>query len=622
MTPPPARRRRTGANGAAPAHNFPRRGAVRRAQAITTYGVGSLIAVDQESFIVSGLDDAEQSWSRDESPRIYERRLARVLEVDYFRLPPASDDTSKDGLRVRRFPLMHSCPECNDLQRHRDFNPPTGRSVCGTCEVDLVPSRFVVACEAGHLGEFPYWQWVHRSTDRGATTVGQCGGKLKMRTTGRTSSLRSILVSCTCGQAPEVSMEGSFRRKALKDLGLKCQGTLPWLGSSTPAPGCGLPLRTLQRGSSAVWQPVLKSALSIPPWSNRREDPLAEHWDALREYDKREHVEVYLKGAFKGKPCPVPLDEVMALLAAESEEDPDSESAPTFDHRYRILRNMEYERLRSGNNESEHSRDEQFVCETPLGNQSVLDPLGVTGPMLVKKLREVRALKAFTRLVDAESTSDSKEMPLSQHPLRWLPAMDVRGEGVFLRLDEKRLDAWEKTVAVAARVERMRTAHKRVLEQRADDPSRVVPSPATPRMVLLHTLAHVLINEWSLEAGYPAAALRERLYAGDDMAGVLVYTATSDSAGSLGGLVAQGEPELLDRTVRSAVRRAEWCSSDPLCMETEASGAGGINLAACHACVMLPETSCEHNNILLDRALLVGTPDDPGIGFFAELVGH
>ncbi|MGX1542849.1 DrmB family protein [Streptomyces adustus] len=622
MTPPPARRRRNGATGSAPAHNLPRRGTVRRAQAITTYGVGSLIAVDQESFVVSGLDGADESWSADESPRIHERRLARLLDVDYFRLPPASDDGSKDGLRVRRFPLMHSCPECTELQRHRDFNPPAGRSVCGTCEVDLVPSRFVVACEAGHLGEFPYWQWVHRSKERGATATGQCGGKLRLRTSGRTASLRSILVSCTCGQAPEVSMEGSFRRNALKDLGLKCRGTRPWLGASAIASDCGLLLRTLQRGSSSVWQPVLKSALSIPPWSDGRGDPLAEHWDALRQYDRREHVEIYLKGVFKGEPCPVPLDEVMALLDAEREEDPDGDTAPTFDHRYRALRNKEYDRLRSGNDESEQSRNEQFVCETPLGDQSVLGPLGVTGPMLVKKLREVRALKAFTRLVDAESTTEAKEMPLSDSPLRWLPAMQVHGEGVFLRLDEDRLDSWEKATAVAARIDRMRTAHQRVLERRADDPSRVAPSPATPRMVLLHTLAHVLINEWSLEAGYPAASLRERLYAADDMAGVLIYTATSDSAGSLGGLVAQGEPELLDRTVRSAVHRAEWCSSDPLCMETEASGADGINLAACHACVMLPETSCEHNNILLDRALLVGTPQDPDLGFFMGIVAH
>ncbi|GAA2886381.1 DUF1998 domain-containing protein [Streptomyces mexicanus] len=617
MTPPPARRRRTGAIGSRPALNLLRRGTVRRAQAITTYGVGSLVAVDHESFIVSGLDEADRGWSDREAPHIHERRLERLLGVDHFRLPPASDDDSTDGLRVRRFPLMHSCPECNELQRHRDFAPPPGRSVCGTCEVDLVPSRFVVACEAGHLDEFPYWQWVHRSTERGSGAFGKCGGKLMMRTSGRTSSLRSILISCTCGKVPEVSMEGSFRRSALKDLGLTCRGTRPWLGTSVPAEGCGRPLRTLQRGSSSVWQPVLKSALSIPPWSNGRADPLAEHWEALRQFDRREHVEIYLKGAFKGRPCPIPLDEVMTLLAAEREEDAEGEAAPSFDHRYRALRNKEYERLRAGNDESEHSREEEFVCESPLGDSSVLDPLGVTGPMLVKKLREVRALKAFTRLVDAESTTDAKEMPLSEKPLRWLPAMEVRGEGVFLRLDEERLGAWEKAPAVAARAERIRAAHQRVLDQRADDPSRAVPSPATPRMVLLHTLAHVLINEWSLEAGYPAASLRERLYATDDMAGLLVYTATSDSAGSLGGLVAQGEPELLDRAIRSAVRRAEWCSADPLCIESEAAGTTGTNLAACHACVMLPETSCEHNNELLDRALLVGTPEGPALGFFA-----
>ncbi|MFJ8191371.1 DrmB family protein [Streptomyces sp. NPDC096094] len=621
MTPPPARRRRTAANGTAPAHNLPRRGTVRRAQAISTYGVGSLIAVDHESFVVSGLDEADRSWRRDESPVVHERRLARLLDVDCFRLPPASDDTSKDGVRVRRFPLMHSCPECNDLQSHRDFSPPAGRSVCGTCEVNLVPSRFVVACEAGHLDEFPYWQWVHRSPDRDSTRIGKCGGKLRMRTTGRTASLRSIVVSCTCGQVPEVSMEGSFRRNALKDLRLTCRGARPWLGASATDPaGCGLPLRTLQRGSSSVWQPVLKSALSIPPWSSGRADPLAGHWAALRQYDDREHIRIYLQGAFQGE-CPVPLDEVMALLDAEREEDPQDDKAPAFDHRYRALRNKEYERLRSGNDESEQSRDEQFVCETPLGDPGVLQPLGITGPMLVKKLREVRALKAFTRLVDAESTTDVKEMPLSSRPLRWLPAMEVQGEGVFLRLDESRLDTWEKAPAVAARVERMRTAHQRMLEQRADDPSQAVASPATPRMVLLHTLAHVLINEWSLEAGYPSASLRERLYAADDMAGVLVYTATTDSAGSLGGLVAQGEPEPLDRAVRSAIRRAEWCSSDPLCMEAEAAGSTGTNLAACHACVMLPETSCEHNNILLDRALLVGTADEPALGFFAALAG-
>jgi hypothetical protein len=456
-----------------PAHNLPRRGTVRRAQAITTYGVGSLVAVDHESFIVSGLDEADRSWSDREAPRIHERRLERLLGVDHFRLPPASDDDSNDGLRVRRFPLMHSCPECNELQRHRDFTPPPGRSVCGTCEVDLVPSRFVVACEAGHLDEFPYWQWVHRSTDRGSAASGKCGGKLRMRTSGRTSSLRSILVSCTCGKVPEVSMEGSFRRSALKDLGLTCRGTRPWLGTSVPAGGCGRPLRTLQRGSSSVWQPVLKSALSIPPWSSGRADPLAGHWEKLRKYDDPARVEAYLDAVFD-EPWPLSLDEVMTLLDAEREEEAEGDAAPSFDHRYRALRNKEYERLRAGNDESQHSREEEFVCESPLGDQSVLDPLGVTGPMLVKKLREVRALKAFTRLVDAESTTDAKEMPLSEKPLRWLPAMEVRGEGVFLRLSEERLGIWEKAPAVAARAERIRTASAGAA-RRGPEPCRAVP---------------------------------------------------------------------------------------------------------------------------------------------------
>lgn len=622
MTPPPARRRRSAANGAAPAPRLLRRGTVRRAQAITTYGVGSLIAVDHESFIVSGLDEADRSWSDQEAPRIHERRLERLLKVDHFRLPPASEDDSVDGLRVRRFPLMHHCPGCNELQRYRDFAPPPGRSVCGTCEVNLVPSRFVVACEAGHLDEFPYWQWVHRSTGHGARTSGKCGGTLMMRTTGRTASLRSILISCTCGQVREVSMEGSFRRSALKDLGLTCRGARPWLGSSSPIGECGLPLRTLQRGSSSVWQPVLSSALSIPPWSNHWSRVIADHREELLQFDRPEHIAIYLRGV-AGRPCPIPPDEVVTLLAVdgqeEEEEEEEQDAASSFDRRQRALLRAEYKALSTGTEGGEHSSEEEFVCEPPLGDKSLLEPLGVTEPMLVKKLREVRALRAFTRLVDAESASEAKKMRLSETELNWLPAMEVRGEGVFLRLDEERLSVWEKRRKAATRAERMRTAHQRVLDQRADDPSRPKQSPATPRMVLLHTLAHVLINEWSLEAGYPAAALRERLYAGEGMAGLLVYTATSDSAGSLGGLVAQGEPERLQQTIRTAVQRAAWCSADPLCVECEQPGTK-LNLAACHACVMLPETSCEHNNVLLDRALLVGTPEDPTLGFFADLL--
>ncbi|MFI8943998.1 DrmB family protein [Streptomyces syringium] len=619
MTPPPPRRRRGADGSAATGRTLPRRGAVRRAQAITTYGVGALIAVEQESFIVSGIDDAERQWPHDEAPVIHEPRLARVLGVSRFRLPPASGDDSRDGIRVRRFPLWHHCPECQALDHVRKFNSPPGRNECAECSEPLVPSRFVVACEDGHISDFPYWKWLHRGR-RGDGEAGFCGGRMSLRSSGRTSSLRSVVLSCSCG-APEVSMEGSFRRGALMDLNIRCEGKRPWLKGASELI-CSQPPRTLQRGSSSVWQPVLRSALSIPPWSDTRVQALDRHWAELRSCSTLAEIKIHLQYIFDGAPSPMSPEQVMELLDAMEAEDPIGEDGSELDQdqRYQALRELEYERLCAGNPEGSGSRTEQFVCEPPSGEAKPLAGLGLVMPMLVKKLREVRALKAFTRVIDPETSSEGHEVGLSLAPTDWLPAMEVHGEGVFLRLDEERVDLWAAQPAVTDRVERIRRRHQRVLAGRTSDPSRVPSSPATPRMVLLHTLAHVMINEWSLDSGYPAASLRERIYSGDEMAGVLIYTATSDSAGSLGGLVAQGESDRLAQAVCSAVHRAEWCSADPLCVETETSGAGGTNMAACHACVMLPETSCEHNNGLLDRALLVGTPEDPSIGFFSHLL--
>ncbi|MFE2277977.1 DrmB family protein [Streptomyces sp. NPDC059454] len=607
MTPPPPRRRR---GSGAPERSYPRKGSVRRAQMITTYGVGSMVAVDSESFIVAGTD----SWNTAGAPRIYEPRLARVLGVKDFRLPPASDDTSKDGVRVRRFPLWHSCPSCNSLQHVRGFNSPPGKNECGDCQEDLVPSRFVIACPHGHIDDFPYWKWAHRNNrDEGAT--GLCGGELRLRTTGRTASLRSIVISCTCG-IPEVSMEGAFRSRALQDLHVRCTGKRPWL-KDAPTEFCTESPRTLQRGSSMAWQPVVRSALSIPPWSDGLAARLADHWEDLRTLD-RAGIKIYLKALTLRQAEEIPVEAVLALLEAERHEEAQAGEEADHNSRYVALRKQEYERLQAGNAERDNTRDEQFICEPPNSSSTSLRPYGLATPMLVKRLREVRALKSFTRVHTPDSHTDTHEAPLSLAEQDWLPAMEVEGEGVFLRLETERLDKWADQVGVAARVERIRKNHERLLRERASDAQSVPSSPATPRMVLLHTLAHVLINEWSLEAGYPAASLRERLYTDGSMAGLLIYTATSDSAGSLGGLVAQGEPRKLVTSLRSALRRAEWCSADPLCIESEASGADSINLAACHACVLLPETSCEQNNGLLDRALLVGAPEGPSVGFFRD----
>jgi len=103
------------------------------------------------------------------------------------------------------------------------------------------------------------------------------------------------------------------------------------------------------------------------------------------------------------------------------------------------------------------------------------------------------------------------------------------------------------------------------------------------------------------------------------MCGVLIYTASGDSEGSLGGLVRQGKPGRLEDTIMAAIRNAEWCSSDPLCIQSTGQGPESCNLAACHNCALLPETCCECGNKVLDRGFVVGTLYSPDIGYFGSL---
>ncbi|WP_328944494.1 DUF1998 domain-containing protein [Streptomyces sp. NBC_00250] len=621
MSPAPPRTRRRGLP-ATPVRSARRLGEVRRAQLITTYGVGAMIAVENESFLVRGID----SWDISEAPLVLEPRLARRLGVRAFRLPPAPDpDKATDGVRAVRFPVMYSCPECRLLQPFRRFNSPAGRAECSTCQESLVPSRFVMACTRGHLEDFPFWKWVHRGTQR--TEAGGCGGELRFHADGSTASLRAVRISCSCG-AEEVSMEGAFRRQALKDLGIRCGGRRPWL-KDAPAESCEEPPRTLQRGSSSVWFPVMHSALSIPPWSEGIDKITARVYDKLKDEDAafiRRYVQV--ENVLKHHPQYTP-DEVVACIERWRTQEAVSRDETAVlgetgaceeDARAELYRG-EYDSLCKPHPERTDAGEQDFVCEAPDAPIDLLrEAHGLEQVMLLKRLREVRALQSFRR-VEEPSPADGpyRRAPISLAKPEWFPAFEVSGEGVFLRLDNDRLRAWEEQPGPLARGRRIRNNHEALLRERNASSDKPVPeSRATPRFVLLHTLAHILINEWSLDGGYPAAALRERLYAEEDMAGILIYTATSDSAGSLGGIVAQGDPRRLDATLRSALHRARWCSNDPLCMESEASGADGLNLAACHACVLLPETSCENNNILLDRATLIGTPDLSALGFFSR----
>jgi hypothetical protein len=244
---------------------------------------------------------------------------------------------------------------------------------------------------------------------------------------------------------------------------------------------------------------------------------------------------------------------------------------------------------------------------------------------LVHKLRETRALAGFTRLLppDGSLTSDRlQKLKLDEAGIDWLPAMKVYGEGIFLELNFAAIKRWfYQEPAIAKRIEPLVKQYNAARILRGQ-PQRNI----TQKFLLLHTLAHVLINQLSFDCGYGSASLRERLDCDfsdpeKPMQGLLIYTASGDSEGSMGGLVRQGNRGRLEPTLRRAISHAAWCSSDPVCIESTGQGVDNSNLAACHGCALLPETSCEEGNRILDRALLVGTPDQPNIGFFRGLLG-
>lgn len=242
--------------------------------------------------------------------------------------------------------------------------------------------------------------------------------------------------------------------------------------------------------------------------------------------------------------------------------------------------------------------------------------------VLVEKLAETRALTGFSRISPPpyREFDQNDRLQLSLQAKPWLPAVRVYGEGIFLTLRDEALEQWE-TAQVASRYLEIAKGHAQIYARLGRTP-RSLP----PRFFVLHSLAHMLIRRLSFECGYGSSSLRERIYCWDDqnhpMRGVLIYTAAGDSEGTMGGLVQQGKPDRFEVLLVGALEDSLWCSSDPLCIESRGQGIDSLNRAACHACALLPETSCEEGNRFLDRVALVGTAADPGLGLFSDIVSR
>ncbi|WFU31428.1 DUF1998 domain-containing protein [Bradyrhizobium brasilense] len=598
-------------------------GELRRSAAVATFGPGAVVDFRADRATVSAVAAGLEEWDRNFPPSgmvneqtIREERLEKKLNKRGFRLPPVRDplkEKDEKALVAVRFPTWLQCPQCDRIGRQDMWADQPGRAgrFCPECtrrapgrkEVYVVPVRFVIACEAGHLDEFPWHMWVDHDA-----ACSNSKGFLKL--VSEQAGLAGLILSCPTCQARK-SMEGIFSTRETSRLPA-CRGLRPWL--SGPAQTCTHRPRATQRGASNLYFPVIESALSIPPWSDRLKEAIGMAWELIvgvLPEDRPRQIEILSRtvlapvlNELEMTPDQFRL-EVDRRIAAEAAIDTEN------------LRLEEYRQFTGGT--YVRGIDREFEIRP----QTVPEALKPLLSRLVKatRLREVRAMTGFTR-IHPPGDSLAPVAQLSSSPLDWLPAIEVRGEGIFMELNNARLAKWENRPAVIARASRIN--ERWIVEWKArhgsdQQPARLI----SARFLLIHTFAHALMRQLTLDCGYSSTALRERLYVEtgpNAMAGLLIYTATTDDDGTLGGLQRQGDPERIERTVLAAIASQEWCSSDPLCIEDMLSREEDLSLAACHSCVLAPETSCEEFNRFLDRALLVGKPGAGETGYFSELL--
>lgn len=628
------------------------KGPIRRSQLIAPFGVGSLIVTrDGTSLVSCGLDmwykreNGNAELLNIEEYKFNEWRLERLLGVSHFRLPadyrekrPYETDVPNCYITIPflRFPRWHYCTKCGrmaELPLSR-----RGRVKCPDCEAKgktryLVQVPFVTICDHGHLQDFPWREWVHRKINP------TCNMPLRLKGTGG-ATLASQLVSCDCGVPPRslanitvASPDGNSTEisdKLEDGVRFLCRGMTPWHGRNI-GEECNRPLRGSLRSSSNLYYSQVRSSIYLPRGNNaapqqllsRMEQPPLSTLINLLISSGVEIKPEHIKGQHYNLVHDFTDQQIKAALAIVTGDDnlDDVVGNDIEEDLETSFRREEYNVLRT-----ERDEIELHIRPADLDNYEKDISKYFSKIMLVEKLMETRAFVGFKRIFpeNDQSIEEQKRLLWQNKPQahdEWLPAYKVFGEGIYLELDEQRLKEWFEECGddIQKRLEPLIRQYSMLQDSR-----RMREKPIGPRFILVHTLAHILMNRLTFECGYSSAALRERLYVSDHpqapMAGVLIYTAAGDVEGTLGGLVRMGKAGYFEPMVRRALEGAKWCSADPICMELGKTGGQGpdsCNLAACHNCALVPETACEEFNRFLDRGLLVGEFLNPKVGFFS-----
>jgi hypothetical protein len=608
-------------------------GELRPSQLLWAYGCGSVVDLPHISVVVMGLN----FWDPLSCVPIGEDRLLaavrRLMGPQVGRLlgppiRPGGDGPynpftpeARIGVPVSPFPRWLRCPLCGRMGevgsglfelRSAAYRPDRTRFVHANCDKargsppTAVPARFLVACRAGHLDDFPWHFFAHGGPSG-------CPGPLKFFEQGASLQTENLWVRCERCNASR-SMVDAFGDRG-QDLLPKCRGRHPHLGRADA--NCEEQLRPVLLGASNSWFPVTLTVLAIPTKADKLVQLLADKSDLFSDIGSQQELNLVLKvlgksGMLGGLSDYKPSAIWEALQCIRGTDDTE-EASPD-------LKGPEWEAFTSPKPPQNWP---DFMVSRVAAPKGVTDHLDYV--VIAERLREVNALVGFTRVDPPEEAKDGgappPRAPLSNGKPQWISATEVRGEGIFLRFNRQRVEEWRARPSVKAREAKLLRGHKAFRAARRLSP----PEDGFPGVlyVLLHSFAHVLIRELALECGYSAASVRERIYASGveqtpEVAGVLIYTAAPDSDGTLGGLAQLGQPEKLGGLITQALERARICASDPLCGEHNSTHDRSLHGAACHACLFVAETSCEIGNRYLDRALLVRTLADSELAFFDE----
>lgn len=581
---------------------------IRASETVSPYGPGAIVDILGQSFMVPTGD----RWP---SPKVRRQvssdRLADALGVDDLWAAPTThtpEDQRTPGLELERFPAWLFCQVCRRMVKWtRSLE--TGRiPQCqeASCDGRLVPMRFVTVCMSNsHIADVPWVEWMHRGHE------GDCAAsdKLKFESAeGRAEGLSSLQVRCErCGHRRTL---GDLRRDVLAVEGFSCRGKQPWESSWGE---CGKPIDPQQRGATSLHFADTMSAIDIPAVDSRVEQQL-EKLSAHKAFaalavvpDETARAMIADQiAADTGIPAAVVLERAVPV-PAPSEGGLDVRATRSG------LQVAEYEAFIAALDGTAPTQDfstrtTRLSANSGTGSKQ-LSSL-VSDVVLVDRLRDVRAVLGFRRYTPESALVHAA--PVALHERKWLPAIEGYGEGVFLRFSDSAVREW------AAQDEVQKRGAQLLTNQNSSGLGARL-HVVSPEYVLLHTFAHLLMRELAFGSGYTAASIRERIYCeSDGDYGVFLYTTSSDVEGTLGGLVRQGEPDLLAGAIVRALEQAAWCPNDPVCIESEPQSIDGLNLAACHACCLAPETSCESQNLLLDRAAVVGRDDMRG--FFSPVL--